>query len=246
MARSSRSHRGARKGYLHATQRPLNSLVLIVPLLVAFHVGTLRYGSNLVAHSLVGDLLGFFGATFTYLPPILIVAVLVGQQWARRDGWKVQPGAVIGMVIESAAYALPLVCLSHLVGPIASLAAQAGPAATARALPEHLLMAVGAGIYEEFVFRLVLVGLGLLVLVDALELHEGAATVGVILAGGVLFGAVHFSFAGLGGDKAFAWGDFLFLSGAGAFWGVLYAGRGFGVAVGTHILWDLYVLLMGR
>ncbi len=40
------------------------------------------------------------------------------------------------------------------------------------------------------------------------------------------------------------WHDFIFLAVAGTLWGALYVYRGFAVAVGSHIVWNLYALAM--
>lgn len=235
MARRDRLDYRQRDRYFHATQRPVNSLIFLLPLLAFFHTGAVLYGSDLWAPLLVSRFLEFFGATATFLPALAIVVVLLLQQAARRDGWKVQPLAMVGMAAESVVYTLPLIALSFLTGRTFSAGATGQ-----QGLWEAIFQSAGAGIYEEFLFRLMLVGLGLLLLVDILELNEKAATLGVIVFGGLLFSLAHFDFAGAG--KPFAWSPFVFLAAAGVFWGVLYAKRGFGIAVGSHILWDLYIV----
>ena len=235
MARRDRLDSRQRDSYFHATQRPVNSLIFLLPLLGFFHVGKVLYGAEPL---LVGRFLEFFGATATFLPALAIALVLLLQQAARRDGWKVQPAALAGMVAESLVYTLPLIALSFFTNPTVS--ANTG-AAGGQQFWEEIFRGVGAGIYEEFLFRLLLVGLGLLLLVDILELNETASAFCVIVLGGLLFSLVHFDL--VGADQPFDWGSFIFLAIAGMFWGLLYTKRGFGIAVGSHILWDLYVVI---
>ena len=241
MASRAGSHPRHREGYFHATRRPVNSLVFVAPLLGFFHAGALLHDSDVLAPRLVQQFLQLFGASAAYLPPLLVVVVLLLQQAARRDGWKVQPGALAGMLAESAVYTAPLIALSYFTGRIVTAAAGTRPAGGA--ILKQMFQAAGAGIYEEFLFRLVLVGLVLLVFVDLLELNRRAVALAAAVASGLLFSAAHFEFAGMGAARPFDWSPFLFLAAAGAFWGVLYVKRGFAVAVGSHILWDVYVVL---
>lgn len=238
MARRDRLDSRQRDRYFYATRRPVNSLIFLIPLLAFFHTGAVLYGSDLWGPLLVSRFLEFFGATAAFLPALAIIVVLFLQQAVRRDGWKIQPLALAGMAAESVVYTLPLIALSFLAGPTTTAGA-----AGQQGLWEAILQAVGAGIYEEFLFRLLLVGLSLLLLVDILELNEKAAALCVIVFGGLLFSLAHFDFVGVG--RPFAWSPFVFLAVAGMFWGLLYAKRGFGIAVGSHILWDIYVVVAG-
>jgi len=236
MARRDRLDSRQRDSYFHATRRPVNSLIFLLPLLGFFHVGAVLYGSDLWAPLLISRFLEFFGVTVTFLPAFAIMLVLLLQQAARRDGWKIQPEALAGMAAESLVYTLPLIALSFFTGPAVTAGAAGG-----QGLWEAIFQAVGAGIYEEFLFRLMLVGMGLLLLVDVLELNERAAALCVIVFGGLLFSLAHFDLVGEG--RPFDWSPFVFLAAAGMFWGLLYAKRGFAIAVGSHILWDLYVVI---
>ena len=243
MANRPRSQPRRRDTYSYYTKRPLNCLVFIAPLLLFFHIGAARYGTELLAPVVVRDFLGYLGAPAAYLSPLLIAGILLAQQAGRREKWKVQPIALIGMAAESLAYAGPLVALSYLTGQIASAAAETAPAD--RAILPQLLRAVGAGIYEEFLFRMVLLGLAMLLLVDVLELKQDLVAICAVVLGALAFSAVHFAFLGLGGQQAFRWSTFVFLTLAGIYWGILYLARGFGIAVGSHIVWDAFVLLSG-
>lgn len=233
-------HSRRQERYRHWIRRPLHALVFVAPLLVFFHVGVGLYGTQLLAPQLVRRFLEFFGASVGFLPALIIPAILLILHLARGDRWRIHPLAVAGMAGESALSVLPLLALTWLIG------GRSATASTAQA-PGWLqdsLQAVGAGLYEEFVFRLVLMGLLLLLLVDLLELNKEVSAVAAVLISAVLFSLAHFRLsAGLGGAMEFHWGEFVFLALAGAYWGTLYLVRGFGVAVGAHVCWDLYVLL---
>jgi len=230
-------------GYLHDTHRPLNSLVMVLPLLLFFHMGAYAYGSALLAPRHIGQALHYLGATAFYLPPLLVVVVLLIQQLAHRDPWVVQPKVVVGMLAESALWIVPIVALYMVVERLfadAALAAAANGAADP--LLRQILRAVGAGVYEEFLFRLALISIALLLLVDGARLKKEHAAIAAVLVTAVLFSLYHFPEAVFRGEAAFPWSDFVFRAAAGAYLGGLYLTRGFGVAVGTHTFYNLFVV----
>ena len=219
--------------YFAHTQRPLNCLVFVLPLLVTFHVGAALYGTSLLVPHYLLRFLQYFGAGGTFLPPLLIVVVLLLQHLGRRDPWKIHWAALVGMVAESLVLTIPLIVLARLAG-------QAAPAAAPSAA-NSTLVALGAGIYEEFIFRLMFVSLVMLLLVDVFGLRKEVIEVLAVVGGAVVFSLCHFSPAQVFGGEPFDWGTFILLTLAGILWGGAYVIRGFGIAVGSHVLWDLYV-----
>ena len=229
------------EGYLRQTQRPLNSLLFILVPLVVYHIYALRYDTELLAPRDVGRLLRYFGATAAVLPPLLILVVLALQHLIHKYPWKVQPIALGGMLIESAVWVLPLFTLSHFTGRFLTAAAATRPASAVR----QVLQALGAGIYEEFIFRLVFISLALLIFVDLLSLRKDLAALVAILLGATLFSLYHLSRDQLAGGVAFPWGGVIFRTLAGAYLGGLYVCRGFGIAAGTHAFWNICVAFLG-
>ena len=249
------------EAYSHQAARPLNALLLIAPGLFYYHAITAIYGSALAAPALLEAALAAVGAPAVFIAPVAVVIVLLAQHIAERQRWKFRPRVLLTMALEAALWALPLLAMGYLVALAlpaepASAPRTPPPAATAERSPaaaasqpsglawtlQNAARAAGAGIYEEFVFRLLLLGLAHLLLVDALGLKHAPVAVGSAIVGGVLFSALHFDFAGLGGGEPFAWGSFLFLALAGGFWGGLYFTRGFGIAAASHVIYDLYAI----
>jgi hypothetical protein len=225
------------RGYIRQAQRPLNCLLFILVPLLLYQAFAIRYGTRLLAPRDLGRLLAYFGATDRWLPPAMIVAVLLIQHALHRFKWTIQPAVLLGMLAESFVWVLPMLALSHF--------ASNSMAATTRAAPSEFttqaLQGLGAGIYEEFIFRLVLVGLILLVLVEVLEFRKDVSVVIAIFAQAILFSLYHFTYDQVTGGVAFPWSPFVFRMFAGAYLGGLYVLRGYGIAVGTHAVWDLYV-----
>jgi len=224
--------------YFHQTQRPLNCLVFILPGLVFFHVGSAVYGgSRLLVPQWVGHVLRYFGGTAAFLPPLLIVVTLLLVHAAHKDPWKIHPKALAGMFGESIAWTLPLIALGFFTRRIA---AQPGSLLTAEGdkLLQNVLLAFGAGIYEEFIFRFVLLGTIAFLAKELGGLKNVTAGIAALFVSGVIFSLAHF----LGGAESPDYGAFLFRLFAGMVFGVIYLARGFGVAAWTHALYDIYVL----
>ena len=228
--------------YLSLTRRPLNCLAFILVPLVVYHVLAPRYAQSLSAAYHIGWLLRYFGATADVLPPLLVVVVLLVQHWTHKHPWKIQPIALGGMLVESALWVLPLFSL-HFYTDQFLTALKAG-GAQSLTTEQILFQGLGAGIYEEFLFRLVLVSLTLLILVDVLALRKDVAATLAVLVGAVLFALYHLTQKQLAGADAISWGLFSFRVLAGAYMGWLYIWRGFGVAVGTHACWNICAALV--
>ena len=105
---------------------------------------------------------------------------------------------------------------------------------------QQVTLAIGAGIYEEFLFRVLLIAglsgiLGFVFMWD----RTFKNIIAVVLSGGI-FSAFHFM--GEYGDF-FSMELFLIRFFAGLMLGVLYMYRGFGITAYTHSIYDLIVLI---
>jgi membrane protease YdiL (CAAX protease family) len=238
MVQSSRPPAPRRDSYARQTHRPLVCLAFIAPLLLLFHAGAAYYGSSLLAPGHLGELLKYFGATAAYLPALLIVAVLVIQHLAKRDPWELSPAVLAGVTVESLLWTVPLVVMNLLADRLVPQAATAGQAPE---LAQEALVAMGAGIYEEFIFRLALISLVMFLFVDLLALPKEAVAVCAVIVSACLFSLYHF----LGGvpEGQVAWKLFVFRMLAGVYLGGLFVGRGLAIATGTHAFFNLFVVL---
>ena len=103
-----------------------------------------------------------------------------------------------------------------------------------------LIAFFGAGIYEEVLFRLTL--LPLVVWGFRISgLGPRQALVGAVVATSLLFSGAHYI-----GPHGQVWdiSTFLFCAVAGGFFAVLFVYRGFGIAAGTHAMYDILVGLL--
>ena len=107
-------------------------------------------------------------------------------------------------------------------------------------LPAQVMVSLGAGIYEELVFRVLLVsGLMLIARKGFGWSRQGASLFAVIL-GALIFAAFHY--VGAYGER-FALGSFTFRAIAGLLFSALYVLRGFGITAWTHALYDVFLAL---
>jgi membrane protease YdiL (CAAX protease family) len=230
--------------YARLATRPLHVLVFLLPLMALYEYGSIRYLSDpthgiaetIGAFAIVRGFFDLFGAASLHLPPILLAVILLVWHVLERDPWKVRPHVLLGMLLESCIWMLPVLVFSHLLGSRMAGAGVGGELMD-RTQEAKLTLSLGAGIYEELLFRLILVTLVHLVMVDILKLGQAAGYIAAAVISGVLFALYH---EAARHDTV----KFLFLAGAGVYFSALYVMRGFGIVVGAHALYDVVVLTL--
>jgi membrane protease YdiL (CAAX protease family) len=98
-----------------------------------------------------------------------------------------------------------------------------------------IMSCIGAGIFEELLFRLLMVGGTLFVLRVALKEESPGAMIAVVLIAAAIFSGAHV----LDHPEQFVWDLFFFRAAAGIYLGFVFFYRGFGVATGVHIVFNL-------
>ncbi len=107
-------------------------------------------------------------------------------------------------------------------------------------LGTQLMISLGAGIYEELLFRVVLVGALAWIGRRALGWSDGAAGVLATVVGALVFSAFHY--VGPYGDPL-TLPSFAYRAVAGVMFSGLYLLRGFGITAWTHALYDVFLLV---
>lgn len=224
--------------YFQQTHRPINSLVFLLPMLLVFHLGTLLVNTKFTLKGPrdlehLAQMLVKVGPLAGLLPAVLVVLVLLLMQFSRHEKWTVQKRALAGMTAESVLWMMPLLAIVMLTGRLL-LAAQEG----GNSLIQGVILACGAGIYEEFLFRLLMIGGAVAVLTKLMGLKRSTVAFWAALASAVLFSLYHF------GDRyGFVFSHFVIRMMAGLYLAGLYVFRGFGIAVGAHAAYDIYAAL---
>jgi membrane protease YdiL (CAAX protease family) len=232
--------------YHLATRHPVPCLLFLLPLLTAYEVGVVWIGGTQAdtirngADAWLRWVLEVFGLHPLYGAPVLVALIFVAWSWLRRhDRPEDLPGVCLGMAIESVALGLGLWGVSRGLGPLLDVLAMP-PVVVEHSIPAQLapvITFVGAGIYEELLFRLLLYS----GMVGLFRLGQAPAVLAIpaaALISATLFAAAHH--VGPYGDP-FDDYVFLFRAVAGVYFAALYQFRGFGIAVGSHACYDVLV-----
>jgi hypothetical protein len=107
-------------------------------------------------------------------------------------------------------------------------------------LPTQLMISLGAGIYEELLFRVLLVSGLALIGAKVLRWTSTHASALAVVLGAAIFSAFHY--LGPYGEP-FALASFTFRAVAGLLFSALYVLRGFGITAWTHALYDVFLAL---
>jgi len=239
--------------YWQASRAPRYSLLFALPLLIIYQVlaalappapggMAVRNGADVILESVFVWLAGAWGPRLFMLCLIGVGAWLIARDL--RANRSVSPAVLGGMLLES-------ICLALMFGLVvgsltAALLGYPPPpmivAFTAQRLGRWtmLMLSIGAGIYEELLFRVVLVGLLAWGATKLLGLRPLVAGVAATVLGALIFSAFHY--IGPFGDR-FDIYSFVFRTIAGLFFSGLYLLRGFGITAWTHALYDVFLLL---
>jgi hypothetical protein len=148
------------------------------------------------------------------------------------------------MLAESVLYAALLggvasTLTSLLLGRLGIVLAQGG--FDQFGLATKIMISLGAGIYEELVFRVLLVSGLMLAAKHLLGWGLRPSIAFAIVVGALVFSAFHY--IGPYGDP-WALDSFTFRAIAGLIFSGLYVARGFGIAAWTHALYDVMLALL--
>lgn len=236
--------------YWALARQPLHCLLFLIPLLAAYEIGVaLAIGDDAASARNGADYwmrsgLHLLGLTHPLLLPVVVVGLLTGWQVVGRFRWKPSAGTLLGMLAESALFGACLVVLGQLqdlgfrthLDELAQGPHSAIPLSQPGTLP-RVISYIGAGVYEEVLFRLCLipVSYGLL---RALLISRRPAMLLAVLTTSILFSAAHY--VGPAADQLTLF-SFVFRATAGVFFALLFVLRGFGITVGSHAAYDLFV-----
>lgn len=177
-----------------------------------------------------------------------LLALLAGVFFTVRDiksGIEIKTSYIIGMGFEAFLWAVIVYfnlayVVTYLMGG-AGLPNQTGGVAETSWL-QNMSLSLGAGFYEEFFFRLILVKLfqlGLSAIGVAPTTIGGRFSVAIITA--VLFSLAHFDFVLGATGEPFEWYAFTFRFVFGLCMSALFLARGFAVTAWTHAIYDVFV-----
>ncbi len=252
-------------GYLRSSAAPLTGFLFALPLFIVYHAGlwylhtfdSLRWAN--AVDIVIANWLGLLGMAGPLLSFILVVVVFLAMHAMTGRSWRPPPAyAWVLMLLESLVLALPVFMLSRLVIHILDYlplsAAFAAEAAAPETLPvvswqANLILSCGAGVYEEFFFRVLVMGAFAIALGKIFGVKSRWKYVLAAVLQALLFAASHHL---PGGQEEIAAYDqvraylpaILFRTAAGLYFAFVYVERGFGIAAGSHAGYDLMVVLL--
>ncbi|MFM9959402.1 MAG: type II CAAX prenyl endopeptidase Rce1 family protein [Phycisphaerales bacterium] len=227
------------------------------------------------ARRILADFFAVFDVGGIYLPGILVFVVLMLWHVLTRDPWRIRGRVIWMMFLEALIWTPPMLVLGQVLYKLLSGSMGASPPVTAglellaasaagaggvgtgaeggadlaqRSLMARAAIAVGAGLYEEMLFRMVGIALFHLILVDLIGMGSKKGTILAVVLAALAFAFYHdvTGAASVGGADVSShvrWADAGFFVFAGIYFGLVYVWRGFGVVVAVHTLYDLAVLV---
>ena len=247
--------------YLDSTSQPRYALLFLLPMIIIYELGTILVNTRQIANTInekrvmayvwlerSAESVGIASQWAWAFPGVMVVVILFAWHMWSRHPWKVRLPWLGWMAAESIVLTFPLFILSALInrtGTVPSAALiplQQSTSAAASDYPANLITSIGAGIYEELVFRLILMGLALLLLEDALKLKSSLATLIAVFFSAALFSAHHYigyTDLGLQWLEAFRIESFLFRAAAGIYFALIFRYRGYGITAGTHAAYNI-------
>jgi len=241
----------ALRSYWTLSRAPRYSITFALPLLILYEAlaaalsrfagEQMRNGADVMLRSVFVAVAGRRGPLLFVLCVIAVSIWLIARDL--RRGGKLEPRLFLWMMGEAIAIALVFglvigTVTARLLHPLAPLAIGVGQ--PQMGVGARLMLSLGAGLYEELLFRVLLVS-GLLLLARRV-LHWGPtlANTFAVVVGALVFSAFHY--VGAYGDP-FRVDSFVFRTIAGVAFSALYVFRGFGITAWTHALYDVIVLV---
>ena len=241
-------------GYWAESARTMTSLAFITPLLVIYELGVMVLGPESVRNGAdvwLRELLKCAGFGQYVLLPVLTVVILLSWHHTTGKPWCLSSGVLSGMLVECTLLALGLCLILQLQGAVfratvGSLASPVGPPVAAIDVSGTVRDTVGylgAGVYEELLFRLMLLPAVAWTL-QRLGTSRRPSVFFAVLLTSLVFAAAHY--VGDAGEAlrltdAGFWFSLTFRFLAGVFFSLLFVYRGFGIAAGTHAGYDILV-----
>ena len=242
-ARHQRKAKGLKNlSYQEDSKRPIACLFFVLPILIFYEVGSILLGAQSFRSGVdqwTHQLLQQFGVGQLVLLPLVTVGVMLAWHHRIHDHWRVRAKTLAGMTIEAAGLGLILFfaanSLNLLSGGFSPTADSALNLSTA--WWANVVSFVGSGLYEELIFRIILLVATIHIVSKTCQGRKTSMVLSVVIVS-LVFAALHYSFFNPAGTQ-FELASFTFRFVASIVFCVLFLFRGFGIAVGAHVAYDV-------
>jgi hypothetical protein len=240
--------------YWRVAREPRYNLTFALPLLLLYEVlafslsgnefAGVRNGADVLLKRLFVTLGGRDGLIAFGVLLVGVGSWLIWKDYRRSRS--IEPRIFALMAVESVLYALAFgLVTGTLTGLLLPGLTTIGHSSSLGigfladwSLPTQLVISLGAGIYEELLFRVILVS-GLAWLARTVFGWNAASSAGfAVVIGALIFSVFHY--IGPYGDRL-ELGSFTFRAVAGVLFSSLYMLRGFGITAWTHALYDVFL-----
>ena len=175
--------------------------------------------------------------------PLIVLSLFLNSATVPKHG-RINDVTPTTTIVQCAAEQNAAPAKTKYQQPKATVVAKPKPQSS---LLADIVTGIGAGIYEELLFRLILICALMLVLQDVIGVNQHSAVIIAVLVSAGLFGAHHhidFLTGRANQGDLFDWAKFAFRTTAGVYFAALFAIRGFGITAGTHAFYDIIATLI--
>jgi len=248
----------AEGSYLESTSRPLYALFFLLPLIAVYEFGSMLVGHEQIAEAQLrvvaftwlielAKWIGMHRSLAWVFPGLVVVIILLCWQMSSGYPWRIKLRWFGWMTVECIVLSVPLVALGALQSSSNNIAAIAGRTLEVSSIESNsylanIVISIGAGIYEELVFRLIILGLLIMLMEDVLKVRAPFAAASAVLISAILFAAHHY--VGVLNGRVYEleelrFGSFFFRTAAGIYLAILFRHRGYGITAGTHSVYNI-------
>jgi len=223
--------------YLHRSKSLANSFLFILPLLILYEAGIAMHGSNIknAADVIFKTPLSIFGRNGSLIFNSLVIIFLFVSVFYIEKEYRFNSLIFIPMFLESIVYAL---FIGYGVGFIVYKVLFPYVLAIffSKNIWMGIILSIGAGVYEEIVFRLLLLSVLYFIFTSLLKIYKPISAAISIFLGALIFTSMHY--VGTLSDS-FTYTNFTFRFLSGLALSVVFMLRGLGIVVYTHAIYDV-------
>jgi hypothetical protein len=215
---------------------------IATPLAVVVILTALQMASRKEWRFRLGDILPMAVECILLAVPLIVLSMFLSGSSQRQSNIDRFTNSAMRIHTDAA-----IKCSSVTDEDLPSTAGDSSGEGKWRELLANVVTGIGAGIYEELVFRLILIVVLMVLFQDILQMGHKSSIILSVFISAALFGAYH-HIVYLGGQfvqsSPFDWTEFGFRTIAGIYFAVLFVIRGFGITAGAHTFYDIIAVFM--
>jgi hypothetical protein len=198
------------------------------PLAVVVILAALQLASRKQWRFWLGDILPMAVECILLAVPLIVLSMVLSSSGQRQRDINQSANSAVRIQTDTV-----LKCYSVRNGGLPATAEGGGDDGKWQGLLANVVTGIGAGIYEELVFRLILMSVLIILFQNTLGFERKTSIMISVLLSAGLFSAHHHISVPLN------WVEFGFRTAAGIYFAALFGIRGFAITAGTHAFYDI-------